>query len=308
MKKNSLIKYLLLFTLTLTIASCDKYDDYITDYEYSAVYFGTQKPLRTLVTRASSDKVSFKLGAVLAGLRENTSNKWVTFELAPDLLTTVPGANAFTLMPSDWYTLSVTDNKFIIPKGKMLGDFTITIDKAKMAADPLALTKTYALPIRLLKTSADSILANRNYTIVVVKYISENSGTYYVRGKQSEYNTLTQDTVAGTTKKYYVEDWTRNTTRISSTLNLSDCELKGLGFDATAQYMNVTFAANKSVVLTTSSRNLANTIVDLGSTYDATKKEYHFVYSYVKDGKTYKVDEYLKQQNDPENDLRFEEW
>lgn len=307
MNKNIITKFVLFATLALTIVGCEPYEEYVTDYKYSAVYFGSQKPLRTLVARESEEKLDFKLGVVLAGLRENKADQWATFEIAPDLLTTVAGASAFTIMPADWYTLSITENKIIIPKGKFMGDFTISIDKAKMAADPLSLTKKYAIPVRLLDSSADSILPAKKYTIIVVKYIGENSGTYYARGVQAEYNTLTNDTVVGTTKKYYIADWSKNKTRTSTTLNLTDCDIAGMGFDATEK-LKVSFGANKAVTLSTSAANSTITVVDKGSSYDPATKEFHFTYTYLKAAKTYKVDEYLKLRNDPENDLRFEEW
>ena len=307
MNKNIITKIVLFATLALTIVGCEPYEEYVTDYKYSAVYFGTQKPLRTLVARESSDKLNFKLGIVLAGLRENKTDQWATFEIAPDLLTTVTGASAFTLMPADWYSFSIAENKITIPKGKFMGDFTISIDKAKMSADPLALTKKYAIPVRILDSSADTVLSSKNYTIVVVKYISENSGTYYARGIQSEYNTTTLDTIAGTTKKYIIADWSKNKTRVFSTLTAMECDMVGMGFDATEK-LKVGFGVNKAITLSTSAANATVIVADLGSSYDPTTKEFHLVYTYLKSAKTYKVDEYLKLRNDPENDLRFEEW
>jgi len=313
MNKNIVTKIILFVAMGVSLASCDPYEDYITDYKYSAVYFGTQKPLRTLVSRETSSKLEFKLGVVLAGLRENKEDQWVTFEIAPDLLTTVEGANVFTLMPSDWYNISILENKITIPKGKFLGDFTISVDKALFASDPLALTKKYAIPVRIVATSADSVLRGngivlgKDYTILVLKYINENSGTYFARGIQSEYSTITQDTIAGTTKKYFVADWSKNKTRGITTLSLNECDMPGMGFDATEK-LKVTFGADKAITLSTSSANATIIVSDLGSSYNSTSKEFHLLYTYVKSGKTYKVDEYLKLRNDPENDLRFEEW
>lgn len=298
-----------------TFTACDPYENYVQDYTYSAVYFGTQKPLRTLVTRDNSETtLNFKLGVVLSGLRENKTDQWVTFEIAPDLLTSITGANVFTLLPADWYSFNITENKITIPQGKFMGDFTISIDKAKFTADPLSLTKKYALPVRILATSADSVLRGnatilrKDYTILVIKYISENSGTYFVRGLQTEYNTTTLDTIAGTTQKYYVSDWSKNKTRSLTTLSSVATDMTGLGYNAVTDKMKITFGANKAVTLSTSTNSPTITIADMGSSYDAGKGEFHLVYTYLKTGKTYKVDEYMKQRNDPENDLRFEEW
>ncbi|MCX6309250.1 MAG: DUF1735 domain-containing protein [Bacteroidia bacterium] len=315
MLKKIFINFAFVVIILSTFSACDPYEEYVKDYTYSAVYFGTQKPLRTLVTRENSDTtLNFKLGVTLAGLRENKTDQWVTFEIAPDLLTTITGASVYTLLPADWYSFSISENTITIPKGKFMGDFTISINKAKFTADPLSLTKKYALPVRILTSSADSILRGnatilrKDYTILVVKYISENAGTYFVRGIQTEYNTTTLDTIAGTTKKYYSNDWSKNKTRSFTTLSPDSTDMTGLGSDASADKMKIKFAANKAVTLGNSTSSPTITIVDMGSSYDATTGEFHLIYTYLKTGKTYKVDEYLKQRNDPEKDLRFEEW
>jgi hypothetical protein len=306
MIKIKSVKLVLMAFLLLSFTACEPYEDYISDYDFSAVYFGTQKPLRTLVTRENESQLEFKLGVVLAGLRENKTDQWATFEVDTTLLDSVAGASGFTLLPEDWYSFDITENKIIIPKGKFLGDFTISIDKAKFTADPLSLTKEYALPVRLLETSADSILegddviAARNYTILVVKYINEHSGTYYVRGSQVELDGG-GNPMDSTLTEYYHVDWIRNKTRVAITTGLNQCEMTGMG-SQTSDKMKLDIAAGHVVTLTSS----VLPVTDLGCTY--VDGVYNFKYQYIKGGKTYQVDEFLKQRNDPENDLRFEEW
>lgn len=300
------VKSVLIACLVLALAACEPYEDYIKDFDYSAVYFGTQKPLRTLVTRENESTLDFKLGVTLAGLRENKTGHSATIEIDTMLLDSMPGASIFTLLPADWYTFDLPENKIIIPKGKFLGDFTISIDKAKFTADPLSLTKKYALPVRILTTSADSILkgddvvAGRHYTVLVVKYINEYSGAYYVRGNQVELD-LSGNVVEGSLKEYYHVDWIKNKTRIFTTTALNQCEMTGLGIE-TNDKLKVDFGTGNAITLTSS----VLPVTDLGSNY--TSGIYNFKYTYVKGGKTYRVDETLKQRNDPENDLRFEEW
>ena len=297
----------LIIMCTLLFA-CERYEEYRYDYEYSAVYFGSQKPLRTLVTRESQSTLDFKLGVVYAGVLENKTDQWATFEIDPSLLETVNGASAFSLLPEDWYDFDITDNKIIIPKGKFMGDFTIKIDKVKFTTDPVSLGTTYALPVRILDSSADSILVGdnvipgKNYTVLVVKYISENSGTYFVRGEQIELNTQSTE-IEGSKIIYSHTDWSRNKTRVLTTQSLSECEMAGVGSED-SEKMKITFGTGHTIALSSSSLH----VTDLGSTYDSARDEYHFRYSYIKSGKTFQVDEYLKQRNDPENELRFEEW
>lgn len=304
-KKN--IKKICFIALSLiALVGCEPYEDFIKDYDYSAVYFGSQQPLRTLVAREGEDKLEFKLGVVLAGLRENKQNHWATFEIDPALLPQIDTAHKLKMLPADWYTLSVTDNKIVIPKGAFLGDFTISIDKAKFTADPLSLSTTYAIPVRILETSADSILrgnaivARKDYTVLVVKYISENSGTYYVKGEQIELDASGNE-IADTKKSYFHVDWSQNTTRDLTNITLADCEMKGLGTEI-SEKMLVTFGVDKAVTLST----VSLAVTDLGCTYS--EGIHNFKYTYKKGAKTFKVNEFLKQRNDPENELRFEEW
>ena len=77
--------------------------------------------------------------------------------------------------------------------------------------------------------------------------------------------------------------------------------MTGLGVE-TSDKIKVNISADHAVTLLSS----VLPITDLGSTF--ANGIYTFKYQYVKGGKTFRVDETLKQRNDPENDLRFEEW
>ncbi len=308
MIKIKSLKTSFLIIVCSVLFACEHYEEYRFDYEYSAVYFGSQKPLRTLVTRENQSTLDFKLGVVFAGVLENKTDQWATIEIDPSLLQTVNGASSFSLLPEDWYDFSITDNKIIIPKGKFLGDFTIKINKSKFTADPLSLENTYALPVRIRESSADSILVGDNitpgkdYTVLVVKYISGYSGTYYVRGEQIELDAQGNE-IEDSKIIYSQTDWSRNKTRVFTTLSPSECEITGIGSED-SEKMKIFFGPNHAITLSSSNLN----ITDLGCTYNAEREEYHLRYSYIKSGKIFQVDEYLKQRNDPENELRFEEW
>ena len=290
----------------LLFSACEPYEDFIQDFDYSSVYFGTQKPLRTLVSRASSDQLTFKLGVAIGGLRENKQDHWVTFELDTTLLDSIPGAEVFQLLPEDWYSFDISENKIIIPKGEFLGDFTISIDKEKFSADPLSLSKTYALPVKILDSSLDSILRGdevtnpKDYTIVVVKYINEYSGVHYVRGRQVELDS-NGEVIDGSLQEYYFEDWIKNTTRNLVTVNPTECDMSGIGRSALDK-MRLHVGDDNTLTLS----KLTVDIVDLGCSFE--DGVYHLQYEYTKSGKTFRVEESMKQRNDPEKDLRFEEW
>ena len=304
------MKQLRLFIISLTLlglfAGCSKYDNYIEDYSFTSVYFGSQQPLRTVVAR---DPMQIKFGVALGGVRENTNDRWVKFRIDPTLLQTVTGASVFTLMPKAYYSivLPTGDSTIIIPSGKIIGDLVLNINKDAFTKDPLATTKKYALPIRIYETSADSILSGhdvtpaKDYTIIVIKYISKESGTYYVKGSETDKST-------NITTTYSFSDLIKNKTRDLTTLSLTNLDMGGIGTrTASALYkMLISLKADGSIALSTETGGVA--VTDLGSSYDASKKTFTLKYSYIDVAKTYTVDEQIIQRQDPELDLRFEEW
>lgn len=304
------MKRLTLFIISLTllgfIAGCNKYDNYAKDFTFTGVYFGTQKPLRTIVAR---DTMQIKFGVALGGVRENTKNRMVKFRLEPGLLQTVPGANAFTLLPKAYYSMVLPngDSTFIISSGKTIGDLILKINKDVFTADPLAIAKTYALPIRIYESSGDSILkgndetAAKDYTIIVIKYISKESGTYYVKGSET-------DNATGLITTYSFSDLIKNKTRDLTTLSLTSLDMGGIGTKNPSALYKLLILLNTDGSVSLSAATGGVILTDMGSSYDASNKIFVLKYSYVDAGKTYTVDEQIIQRQDPELDLRFEEW
>lgn len=304
------MKRLTLFIISLTlfglITGCSKYDNYVKDFTFTSVYFGTQKPLRTIVAR---DTMQIKFGVALGGVRENTKDRKVKFRLDPGLLQTVPGASAFTLLPKDYYSMVLPngDSTFIIPSGKTIGDVVLKINKNAFTTDPLSVAKTYALPIRIYEASGDSILkgndvtAAKDYTIIVIKYISKESGTYYVKGSETDNTTSIVTT-------YSFSDLIKNKTRDLTTLSLTSLDMGGIGTKTPSALYKLIISLNTdgSVSLMTATGGVV--VTNMGSSYNATSKTFSLKYSYVDAAKTYTVEEQIIQRQDPELDLRFEEW
>ena len=111
-------KLIFLLTVILSLTSCQKYEDFIEDYDYSTTYFAYQRPIRTVF----SDDPSIEIGVVLGGKRENKIDERVTFQIEPTMLQNVDyvGNNQFKILPEDYYSLS-DNHTIIIPKGKFLG-------------------------------------------------------------------------------------------------------------------------------------------------------------------------------------------
>lgn len=296
----------------LVFASCKKYDEYIKDYDFSAVYFGSQKPLRTIV---AYDEMSFKVGVTLAGKRENTKEEWVTYEIDPSLLDNT----SFTLLPEPYY--SISDNeKIVVPKGRFIGDVTVKLNREAFTADPLSTVNTYALPLRLKETSADSILqgsideegsvlvAPKDYTILVVKYISPFHGTYYHKGVEQRLDN-TGNVVE--TKKYSVKDLSKNQTWDISTVSSNEVLTSGAGtFSSQTNNpyrLNLVINADNTVAIAPVTGSKA--IVQSGNgTYNEAKREFYLNYEFSVNSVNYKAVDTLVLRQAPELDLRFEEW
>ncbi|MAZ28224.1 MAG: hypothetical protein CL868_14260 [Cytophagaceae bacterium] len=300
-----------LILVSLVTISCEKYEDYVEDYDFTIAYFNTQKPLRTVV---SYDQMDFKVGVAMGGKRYNTVQETATFTIDPSLLDNdvLAGAEDFTLLPPSYYTLS-DENTMVFPEGRYIGDVTVMLNRESFTADTLATTNTYALPIRVTETSLDSIasgtyddegnqiIAPKNFSIVVVKYISKYHGTYYHTGTQTE------TTFSGEINEvtYSTSDLIDNDLWKLNTINANTVETSGIGdFDDAS--LLITISSDDSVSLSTNSNDI--TELSGSGTYNPDENTISIDYSFTRDGNEYSVTEVLYQRRPPEEDLTFEEW
>jgi hypothetical protein len=173
-------KILIFLILTVIVTSC--YDEFRLDYEHSTVAFsyvtgGSNEPGTLWRSVVKDEGLQLDVGIYLAGILENTEERWADFVIDPELLDGTP----YTLMPDDYYSLS-NESRFIISAGGLVGKITVTLDSTKFVNDPLATEPTYALPFSLVNTSEDSILATQSTQVVVIKYINHYEGFYIQNG------------------------------------------------------------------------------------------------------------------------------
>lgn len=317
MKYNKFIKKLLFAILlpVLTMTSC--YDDYIDDYDVTIAYFSTQKPVRTVI--ADCD-MKIKVGVSLAGKRAVDVNDWAKFEIDPSLLT----GTAFTLLPEHYYNLA-NPNTFKVSNGNLaIADVEIMFTD-DFYADANAIGNYYAIPFRVTESSLDSIdtgafdpygnelLPAKDYSIVVIKYISTYHGTYYVKGKLDELDD--QGSVINTTN-YNNADLSRNMTRNIFTLSTNEIQRPGLANfvlannEAVKMTINPNGNADKVYPVTVETPSGCIALSETSGTYYGNKEkpEIALKYKFTKGGKKYSVEETLVLRQDPMNDLRFEEW
>ena len=288
------------FVMIISLFSCDRYDDYIHNFDYSAVYFATQKPLRTIVVR---DVMQFKFGVAVGGLREVTTEHWTKFVLDTTLLSTVPGASAFKLLPEAYYSLS-NDDTFIIEPGRVIGDVTVSLNRELFTSDSLAHLNTYALPVRITETSLDSLGIGEEslYSVIVVKYMSGYGGSYYHMGVErrlGEGGTIEEEVV------FRNNDLSQNIVKNTSTLAVNTILTQGIS-NARTGGLKLTVSNDNSVAVDYVGTGVA---FDSGSgTYDVAKKSFYLDYRFSAGGNHYNVVDTLILRQDPEMDLRFEQW
>ncbi|NDP20405.1 MAG: DUF1735 domain-containing protein [Paludibacter sp.] len=285
-------KFFIAFLMVLMVSSCEKYESYIDDFDYTTVYFAYQNPVRTVF----SNNLQFDIGVAMGGVRENTSNKTADFVIAPELLAdaSVVGSNNFTLLPADYYTLS-NNEQFVIIKSDFVGKIKVTLNREKFLADPLTTGKTYALPIRITDTSLDSILtgnagkgiARKDYTIVVVKYISQHHGIYYHRGQRSKYDA---SNILINTQRYVTEkqedEYVQNVVWNFKTLKADSIQSSGVGefySSSSKNYaLNLKILTDNKVQIIGNPSSLIPNVQDLGnSVYDVAKKSFYLNYQYT---------------------------
>jgi hypothetical protein len=166
---------IIMICIGLAFSSCEKYEEYMVDYRYSAVYFPHASIDRTVIV---GEYMDIGVGIFLGGRIENNAEEWASYMLDPDVLS----GTDYKLLPEKYYSLD-NNEKIIISKGEFNGFATVSINQDLFCADSLALSSTYALGFRLLDTSVDTILSDMQTTIITFKYINTYDGNYYHKGK-----------------------------------------------------------------------------------------------------------------------------
>lgn len=191
-------KYFYLLTLLL-MTSC--YEDYVTDNTFSGIYFTYQQDVRSFIVGEDMD---FEVGAVLGGVLENDRRRVVKFQLNDELVNddvldalktstynyivdATKDVSKLKVMPADWYSLSNYD-EIIIEKGKHSGSITVSSVDDKILQEPDAYKAIYAIPFEITSVDADSLIENKEYSVVCVKYECKIFGRYYHYGRWTTYN------------------------------------------------------------------------------------------------------------------------
>lgn len=279
-----IINRIILFTSILLVFVSCKYEDFVTDFTFSSVYFPRQTNTRTFVV---GENHSIQIGVVMGGkIGLNNPEQTVEFVIDPTLLV----GKGLTLIPRDYYTLSDT-SRIIIPNGEVQGAIVMTIDTAKFLNDPLAAKAKYALPLRIVKTSIDSILPTKSTEIITLKFENKYFGNYYHNGVVE----ITTGTALQTI--YYHQDepvtnvvnnWILVTSSAYSLLTNGIINIKG-GINV----LSLTVAKDNTVLL--KNNPISPIIVSANGpcNYNPDKKQFYLQYKYTSSGKTYSAKDTL---------------
>lgn len=272
--KNVFIALVLVFAM----ASC--YDEYKVDYDYTSTYFSMQSPLRTVVD-TEGEALTFEFGTMLSGRYENTANEVVEYEIAPSMLadTTVP----FKLLPESYYELS-NNSQITIESGSKLGVVTVTLNE-NFTNDDSSYIEYYALPLRIVSTTIDSILPDMDSTIIAVKCQNKYYGAYRVQGVDYKLDATNQPV---DTTIYTNEDFHQNAYTVSGSLSKNIVTLPYMGKEVDgSNSMKVTL--NNNAVVIESFNVEANVVINGSGSYDADSKKFYLDYTYDKAGELHQV-------------------
>jgi hypothetical protein len=218
------------------LAACENQPVKFDDYDFKAVYFPYQRPLRTLslgedrIDNSLDKEGKFDIGVSIGGMYEQNWQWTVDYALDNTLvdkvytLTTPP--NKILALPPAYYTLTPAGT-VTIPKGSYNGLIRVQLADA-FFDDTISLTGWYVIPLKLTATSADTILVGapsaanpdlrilshwltnkspKNWTLFGIKYVNAYHGTYLHRGRNIR--TVTATGVPFDTTKFrtkYVEN------------------------------------------------------------------------------------------------------
>lgn len=189
--------------------ACQNGDWEFPDFKYSAVYFAYQSPIRTITLgedestdNSSDNEHKCQIMATVGGVYDNKTNVEIGIRVDNSLCDGYAfesTGGAVEPLPASHYTLS--DNKIVIAKGKVLGGVTVNLTDA-FFNDPKSATLNYVIPVVMTGVqNADSILEGKpmvdtphrmnksdwdvqpkDYVLYAVKYISKYDSHYLRRG------------------------------------------------------------------------------------------------------------------------------
>lgn len=296
-------RHYLLFISMLIFFSCEKYEEFVIEsIGFTNVYFPRPELPRSVV---SGEGLTIKVGVYLGGVRENTEERRVTFTVDNELL----AGSHYALLPGDYYTLSDRE-EITIPAGSFQGLVSLKFDSLRMATDTLLKDFHYAIPFRIVSTSADSILAGQEQTIIPIKLMNTFEGNFYQVGSMKAF--LPGGQVLDTVYVYGdTLDGPKTPIRVLKSIMMDTVIVDGIGIRGGEGYtMKLKVNSEDNSVEVIADPTAAYQVLPNGnSTWNPGRRRFRLNYKYSFEGRDFEVEEMLTFRNrvrDGINEWRWE--
>lgn len=228
-------RILSIITVVVLLTGCEQKLPEFDDFDYTAVYFPLQYPMRTLSMGEETNydnslekELIFHIAPNIGGMYENLEDWTVDFMVDESLAENISDNSGDTILPlpSSYYTLTPVD-QVTIPAGSFKGLIEVQLSDAFLD-DPLAYGNHYVIPLKITGTSADSILGGKSalpedvvadprvgsdweispkdFVLYGIKYVNPYHGTYLHRGQDILYDTLNNPLDTNTYRQIYIVD------------------------------------------------------------------------------------------------------
>jgi uncharacterized protein (DUF1330 family) len=223
------IKLVIIIALVFSIIACENQEITKDDFGSTSVYFPYQTPVRTLVLgkydlgfNDNDNNGRFEIGVVMSGVFENTIDRRVFFEVAPQIIdsTQLVGVDSVNVqvLPASYYTIE-QQSPVTIPAGSVNGRIPIQLTDA-FFDDPLSFAEfgevNYVIPLRITDfenldslltgvplvdnpiriRSSDWAVTPKDYTLFGIKFMNKYQGKYLRRGADVMTNSANEVTTS----------------------------------------------------------------------------------------------------------------
>lgn len=209
------LKLVSIFVLVIVFTACENQSTVFDDFGSTSVFFPYQTPARTLVLgdydlgfNDNDNNGRFEIGVVMSGVYENTKDRTIHFELAPELINaTTLGVDTVNvkMLPASYYTIE-KQSPVVIPAGSVNGRIPVQLSDA-FFDDPLSFANFgdvhYVIPLKITNyEEIDSLLVGvplvddpikikdedwqnlpKDYTLFGIKFMNKYSGKHLRRGE-----------------------------------------------------------------------------------------------------------------------------
>ena len=276
--------FIIAIGIVLGLTGC-KYDDgYLDPTLPTQAYFASKSDYtRTVIV---GEGMYFKVGAAMSGVLENKKNETVDMIIDKGAFV---GENK-VLLPDNFYNSSELSGTIsaTIPAGSFLGYFTVKIDSLNFLNDVDSRTGKYALPVKIVGTSLQSVSRDLSTVRISVQYMARIDGYYLYRSsiKKESDGSVVEESYPNESDKstYRMETVAPFSVRVTPAANSA---LNGVNFDLTLNEDNSVILASVagSPEITATGENK----------YDKKTRDFKLNYKYTdtKSGETYDVSQEL---------------